>query len=60
MLIGIKMEKIKIDFKDTAIYVNNVIAGIYNKKLTKENKYNALIGIGLIGESEENEYISSY
>ena len=60
MLIGIKMEKIKIDFKDTAIYVNKVIAGIYNKKLTKENKYNALIGIGLIGESEENEYISSY
>ena len=24
---------------------NNIIVGIYNKKLTKDNKYNALIGL---------------
>lgn len=60
MLIGIRVEKIKINFKDTQNYINNVVVGIYNKKLTKENRYNALIGIELLGESEKNEYISSY
>jgi len=60
MLVGIRVQKVKINFKDAENYVNDVVVGIYNKKLTKENKYNALIGIDLLGESEKNEYISSY
>lgn len=60
MLIGIRVQKVKINFKDVESSIDDVVIGIYNKKLTKENKYNALIGIDLLGESEKNEYISSY
>jgi stage II sporulation protein GA (sporulation sigma-E factor processing peptidase) len=48
ILIGIKVDKIKVIFKDKEEYINNVIVGIYNKKITKENKYNALIGLDMI------------
>ena len=50
MLIGIKVEKIKVIFKEKEEYVDNVIIGIYDKKITKENKYNALIGLEIIDE----------
>lgn len=50
MLIGIKADKIKVIFKDKEEYINNIIVGIYNKKITKENKYNALIGLEIIDE----------
>jgi len=38
---------------------NNIIVGIYNKKLTKDNKYNALIGLNLLEGEEKNEFASS-
>ena len=52
MLVGIKVEKIKIIFKENENIVNNVIVGIYNKKITKENTYNGLIGLDLLEKEE--------
>lgn len=43
MLTGIRVDKVKIETEDINVEKNNVIVGIYNKKLTKDNKYNALI-----------------
>lgn len=59
MLLGLKVKKVivEIDFNEEKI--NDVIIGIYNKKLSKKNKYNALIGLDIIERSDESEYITS-
>ena len=44
MLVGIRLDKIKIQTEDIDVERKDVIAGIYDKKITKDNKYNALIG----------------
>lgn len=59
MLIGIRIDKIKIDTEDINIERKNVIAGIYDKKLTKDNKYNALIGLNLLEGENENEFATT-
>ena len=48
MLIGTKVDKIKIEFEEEEIEAMNVIVGIYNKSLTKNGLYNALIGLDLL------------
>lgn len=48
MLVGIKIEKIKIIFKGKEEYISNVIIGLYNNKMTKENNYNGLVGLDLL------------
>ena len=48
MLIGTKVDKIKIEFEEEEIEATNVIVGIYNKSLTKNGLYNALIGLDLL------------
>lgn len=58
MLIGIRVDKVKIETEDIDIERKNVIAGIYNRKLTKDNKYNALIGLNLL-EGEKNEFVAN-
>lgn len=61
MLIGIRVEKVKIENENKEQEIKNVIVGIYNKKLTKDNKYNALVGLNLLEkESEENELITNF
>lgn len=59
MLLGLKVKKVivEIDFNEEEI--KDVIIGIYNKKLSKKNRYNALIGLDIIERSGENEYITS-
>lgn len=59
MLVGIRMDKIKIKAEDTDIERKNIIVGIYNKKLTKDNKYNALIGLNLLEGEEKDELITN-
>ena len=59
MLIGIRIDKIKIETEDINIERKNVIAGIYDKKLTKDNKYNALIGLNLLEGENENEFATT-
>ena len=48
MLIGTKVDKIKIEFEEEEIESTDVIVGIYNKSLTKNGLYNALIGLDLL------------
>ena len=48
--LNLKLEDIDVERKD-------VIAGIYDKKITKDNKYNALIGLNLL-ETEKELYQS--
>ena len=48
MLVGIRLDKIKIQTEDIDVERKDVIAGIYDKKITKDNKYNALIGLNLL------------
>lgn len=59
MLIGIRLDKIKINTEDIRLEKENIIAGIYEKKLTKDNKYNALIGLNLLEGEQENEPITN-
>lgn len=54
MLIGTKVDKIKIDFEEEEINITNVVTGIYNKTLTKNGLYNALIGLDLL-ENKQGE-----
>ncbi len=58
MLIGIRVDKIKLKTDDIKVEKENIIVGIYNKKLTKDNRYNALIGLNLL-EGEENELVAN-
>lgn len=61
MLLGFKASKIEVVDKDEERKViNNVIVGIYDKKLSKKNQYFALIGLDLLEGSEvSNESIAN-
>lgn len=52
MLIGIKPDFVKVIFDDNEKYVENVIIGLYDKKINKE--YNALIGLELLEGDRKN------
>ena len=57
-LLGMKAEKITIYSEDEKILAENIIVGLYDKKLNKTGKYTSLIGISLIeGRKTENEHI---
>lgn len=47
MLVGIKPSYIEIDEEQNTLQKDKVIVGIYDKSLTKDGKYQALIGIDL-------------
>lgn len=49
MLLGIKIDYIKIKEEDKEEKKENIILGIYNKSLTKRGEYRALMGIELFG-----------
>lgn len=55
MLVGIRVDKVKMETEDINIEKENVIVGIYNNKLTKDNKYNALIGLNFLEGEDEHE-----
>lgn len=60
ILIGIKADKVLIQRDEKNININNVIVGIYNGTLTKNGKYQGLIGLDMLEEKEggiNNEYI---
>lgn len=58
MLLGIKADKITIYNEDDTQKIENIIIGLYDKKLSKTGKYTSLIGISLIeGRKTENEHI---
>ncbi len=53
MLIGIKPQYIKIKYNENQVKTNNVIVGIYDKKISKN--YSALIGLELLEGGKERE-----
>ena len=60
LLLGIKADKVIVELEENIVNINNVIIGIYNGILSKNDKYKALIGLDLLeieGGSIENEYI---
>lgn len=50
ILLGIKPDNFKINYQDKVNQIKDVIVGIYDKKLSKSNKYNALIGLDIINK----------
>ena len=52
ILIGIKVDSITINFEDKNTYVEDVIIGIYDGKLSKTDKYKALIGLEILNQKE--------
>ena len=59
MLTGIRVDKVRIRTEDIDLERDNVIVGIYNRNLTKDNKYNALIGLNLLEGEDKNELITN-
>lgn len=68
MLVGIKADKVVIEFQDNKFEINDVIIGIYDKMLSSLENYHALIGIDVLQQSskkinrkqgEEHEFITN-
>ena len=58
LLLGIKVDEVKVYFSETCKTVHNVIIGIYEKPLTKNNKYTALLGLDFLERGEEDGFIA--
>lgn len=50
LLLGIKPENFYINYQGKILENKKVIVGIYNKKLSRNNKYNALVGLDIINK----------
>lgn len=48
LLLGLKIDNLQIDYDEQESNIKDVIVGIYNKKLSKTNTYNALVGLDVI------------
>lgn len=48
LLLGIKPEKLYINYQGKIVENKKVIVGVYNKKLSRNNKYNALVGLDIV------------
>ena len=48
MLLGLRANGLKVEEADDVKNVDKVIIGIYNKKLSKNDEYSALVGIDVI------------
>lgn len=59
LLLGIKVEKVKVCFEETEEVIKGVIIGIYDKSLTKNGEYTALVGLNILEGSEKNELTSN-
>ncbi len=58
MLLGFKADKVIVEVNGNEEEVKNVIIGIYDKKLSKKGTYSALLGLDILGGSEENEPVT--
>ena len=50
LLLGIKPENFYINYQGKILENKNIIVGIYNKKISRNNKYNALVGLDIINK----------
>ncbi|MDO5556829.1 MAG: sigma-E processing peptidase SpoIIGA [Clostridia bacterium] len=60
ILLGFRVDKIVLKGEYSNEEIKDVVVAIYNKSFTKNNKYNALIGMDVIERSERNEYIANF
>ena len=60
ILLGIKVDSLIIDFEDKNRHIENIIVGIYDGKLSKNGKYEALIGLEILEYKggKSNEFIT--
>ena len=59
LLLGIKMDEVEVEYQDTNYQIKNVIIGIYNGTLSRNEKYSGLIGLDIINNTEEFSIIST-
>lgn len=50
LLLGIKIDEIKLEFQDIQYKHKDVIVGIYNGSLSRNGKYKGLVGVDLVSE----------
>lgn len=56
LIIAYKVDFVEVEYKDEKRIIKNVLLGLCNKALSKDNKYSALIGLKILeGGIEENE-----
>ena len=61
IMIAYKIDWVKLEYQDEVNEINNVLVGIYNDALTKNNKYSALIGLQILERSTaENEFNTTF
>lgn len=57
LLLGIKADKVTVKYDTQEITLNNIILGVYDENLSKNNSYHALIGLDMLEERGcPNEY----
>lgn len=57
IMIAYKVDCVKVEYQDEINELDNVLIGIYNDTLTKNNKYSALLGLQILERSKiKNEY----
>lgn len=59
MMLGFKVDKVKVITDMDEIINQNVIVCIHDKKMTKSDTYSALIGLDILEGSEENEHFTN-
>lgn len=50
LILGFKLNNARIEYQDIEYKAKNVIIGIYNGKLSRNGKYNALVGLDILNE----------
>lgn len=61
LLLGFKPDNVKIEYDGNIKVLDNIIIGIYEKELSKDKLYKALIGLDIMGEEEiKNESYRSF
>ena len=60
ILLGFKVDKATIEFDGKYIINENVVIGIYDKVLSRNKEYSALVGLDLLeGDDNKNEYLAN-
>jgi len=57
MLLGIKADYLVVRYQGEESKINNIVIGLYEGKLTRDETYNSLISLELLEGSEENEFV---
>lgn len=59
MLLGFKPDSVEVEFDGTNRSLNNIVIGIYEKNITRNQEYTGLVGLDILeeGGNLKNEYI---